>query len=270
MANSNYILTGPPRSGTTLSCYLLNKLPNVVALHEPMNIRMFPEPQTGLQNTATFFGQMRDSLLTTGIAISKVKDGMIPANPFENKAEKGSRKSIVKKGEVKFDKTLSPDFKLVMKHNAHFTFLLPQIAQHYPFYVILRHPIATIASWNSITAPVAQGNLRVLEFLEPELFHQLNEIPDLLDRQIKLLEEHYNRYQQLPRDCIIRYEDLIASGGQALQCIDAGAKNLNEALQNKNTNPAYKFDLLLMIKEKLLSSSTFYEPFYARADITAF
>ena len=31
------ILTGIARSGTTLSCSLLNKLPQCVALHEPMN-----------------------------------------------------------------------------------------------------------------------------------------------------------------------------------------------------------------------------------------
>jgi len=31
------ILTGIARSGTTLTCALLNKLPQTVALHEPMN-----------------------------------------------------------------------------------------------------------------------------------------------------------------------------------------------------------------------------------------
>ncbi len=36
MQHNNIILTGIPRSGTTLICYLLNKIPNTVALHEPM------------------------------------------------------------------------------------------------------------------------------------------------------------------------------------------------------------------------------------------
>jgi len=31
------ILTGIARSGTTLTCFLLNKLPQAVALHEPMD-----------------------------------------------------------------------------------------------------------------------------------------------------------------------------------------------------------------------------------------
>lgn len=38
------ILTGIARSGTTLSCSLLNKLPQCVALHEPMN----PDDLVGL------------------------------------------------------------------------------------------------------------------------------------------------------------------------------------------------------------------------------
>jgi broad-specificity NMP kinase len=34
----NVLITGTPRSGTTLVCSLLNKLPDIVALHEPMNV----------------------------------------------------------------------------------------------------------------------------------------------------------------------------------------------------------------------------------------
>jgi hypothetical protein len=33
---TNIVSTGLPRSGTTLTCHLLNKLPNTVALHEPI------------------------------------------------------------------------------------------------------------------------------------------------------------------------------------------------------------------------------------------
>ena len=36
-AERNIVITGPGRSGTTLTCHLLNKLPNTVALSEPIN-----------------------------------------------------------------------------------------------------------------------------------------------------------------------------------------------------------------------------------------
>jgi hypothetical protein len=37
---ANVVLTGLPRSGTTLVCRLLNKLPDTVALHEPLSWRV--------------------------------------------------------------------------------------------------------------------------------------------------------------------------------------------------------------------------------------
>src|SRR5689334_16285425 len=35
------LVTGLPRSGTTLTCHLLQKLPDTVALHEPMDFHKF-------------------------------------------------------------------------------------------------------------------------------------------------------------------------------------------------------------------------------------
>jgi hypothetical protein len=35
------LITGTPRSGTTLVCHLLNQLPDTVALNEPMQPRHF-------------------------------------------------------------------------------------------------------------------------------------------------------------------------------------------------------------------------------------
>src|ERR1700716_4011573 len=42
-AMRNVLIPGTPRSGTTLLCSLLNKLPDTVALHEPMNVWDFPK-----------------------------------------------------------------------------------------------------------------------------------------------------------------------------------------------------------------------------------
>ena len=130
----NIILTGPPRSGTTLSCFLLNQLPNTIALHEPMNLGMFQSQEQGLEETQQFFAAMRQSLLTEGKALSKVKAGAIPSNPF-GKAEEGKRASLVKKDWIHFEKPLQEDFTLVIKQNAHFTFLLDEL---YLPYLLLR------------------------------------------------------------------------------------------------------------------------------------
>ena len=69
----NVILTGIARSGTTLTCALLNKLPKCVALHEPMNpgdLVNLQFPSGYLDEVAAFFSSQRASLLSNGSAIS--------------------------------------------------------------------------------------------------------------------------------------------------------------------------------------------------------
>ena len=46
VSETDIVLTGVPRSGTTLICYLLNKVPDAIALHEPMAVAEFPKLRT--------------------------------------------------------------------------------------------------------------------------------------------------------------------------------------------------------------------------------
>ena len=93
------ILTGIARSGTTLSCSLLNKLPRCVALHEPMNpaeLVGLPFPDAYMAKVAAFFSAQRASLLGSGTAVSKARGGRVPDNPFESApAGAGLRPSTV-------------------------------------------------------------------------------------------------------------------------------------------------------------------------------
>ncbi len=264
--SSDIILTGPPRSGTTLACFLLNKVPDTVALHEPMSLQMFPDLYSGLASVKSFFPEMRKSLLESRLALSKVSHGKIPANPFGEAGDKG-RASIVKKEFVRFDKPLSEDFKLIIKHNGHFTFMLPELQNYFPVFILLRNPTATIASWNSVDAPVADGNLRVLKTLNPELHESLNRIPDLVTRQVTLLHHMYKRYQTATQATTLRYEDIISSNGSSLSVITEMAKQLSEPLENKNSNPLYDSNLIRDIKAKLLNFKGAYLDFYTSDSI---
>lgn len=263
----NIILTGPPRSGTTLSCFLLNQLPNTIALHEPMNLGMFQSQEQGLEETQQFFAAMRQSLLTEGKALSKVKAGAIPSNPF-GKAEQGKRASLVRKDWVHFDKPLEQDFTLVIKQNAHFTFLLEPLNLLYPLYTIIRNPVSTIASWNTIQAPVSKGNLTVLKGLRPALFEELERIPDLLDRQVRLLHELYLPYRLLREEQIIRYEDIVESNGAALNKIAPGPAAIDHPLENKNRNKLYDEGLRSAIFERLIRFGGCYLHYYSEAELT--
>jgi hypothetical protein len=255
------ILTGPPRSGTTLACYLLNKVPDTVALHEPMNRAMFPDPASGRENIRTFFGRMRQSLLQDGTALSKVAGDKIPDNPF-TQTRGGERASIVAKKTVHFDKALRPDFHLVIKHNAHFTFLLRDLVREYPCYTVIRNPVSVIASWNTIDAPVARGNLSVLETLHPALYRELEGIPDLLTRQVRLADTLFACYLDLPGLTVIRYEDIIASGGRALAPVVPAAASLSEPLESRNRSALYDEGLLDRIRDALLRAEGAWSAFY--------
>ncbi|MCB0568808.1 MAG: sulfotransferase [Phaeodactylibacter sp.] len=265
-SEKNIILTGPPRSGTTLACYLLNKVADTVALHEPMNLRMFPDIEGGLSSIDAFFREMRQSLLADGTALAKVAGDKIPDNPFQQ-AEGGRRQSIVQKGRVHFDKPLSDDFYLVIKQNAHFTFLLDELLQRYPCYAVIRNPVSTIASWNTIQAPVARGNLTVLKTLKPALYEELECIPKLLDRQVRLAHELFACYLQLGEHQVIRYEQMAASGGAALSKAIPEAAALNETLESKNRNNLYSRQLLEDIKAALLSFEGAYWAFYSKTEV---
>jgi hypothetical protein len=262
----NIILTGPPRSGTTLSCFLLNQLPNTIALHEPMNLQLFQSQEQGLEETQQFFEAMRQSLLTEGKALSKVKAGAIPSNPF-GKAEQGKRASLVRKDWVHFDKPLQEDFTLVIKQNAHFTFLLEPLNLLYPLYTIIRNPVSTIASWNTIQAPVSKGNLTVLKGLRPALFEELERIPDLLDRQVRLLHELYLPYQHLEEHQIIRYEHIVESKGAALNRLVPTAPGIEHALESKNRNKIYDPSLRAAIIERLIHFNGSYMNYYTEAQL---
>ena len=75
------VLTGIPRSGTTLSCHLLNQLPQCVALLEPMQVPPLIQaafPAGCLSLIADLFGEQRASLLRSGEAVSCAADGQVP------------------------------------------------------------------------------------------------------------------------------------------------------------------------------------------------
>jgi hypothetical protein len=266
------ILTGMARSGTTLSCALLNKLPQSVALHEPMNPAELvglglPEPY--MARIASFFATQRASLLATGTAVSKARDGRVPDNPFESvPATSGLRISTVENQEVYFEKRLQHDFRLVIKQPNFFTATLATLLTGYPCYAIVRNPLAALLSWHSIQAPVNDGHLPYGEAFDAELKSDLAAEPDRLGRQLIILKWYYSRYASLlPRDHVIRYEHVVESGGRALAVIDPAAATLAEPLESRNTSTLYDARLVCHLADRLLEDDSIYRSFYCRSDI---
>ena len=143
------ILTGVARSGTTLACTLLNRLPQCVALHEPLSpvtLRDAGSRQAAGERVTAFFAAQRASLLATGDAVSRSIDGVIPDNPYAAvPGPDGLRRSVVTPGTVHFAKPLDVGFRLVVKHPSCFTALLDVLVERFPCIAMVRNPLATPA-----------------------------------------------------------------------------------------------------------------------------
>lgn len=89
-----------------------------------------------------------------------------------------------------------------------------------------------------------------------------------LDWQLTMLSWACEKYQQtLPDQCIVRYEDIISSGGKALSAIVPAAQELDEPLESKNLSPLYDREDMLRIGDKLLQSEGAYWHYYSRESV---
>ena len=78
----NVVITGLGRSGTTLVCHLLNKLPDIVALSEPIAPGKFaehmPDHEAVCDGIERFYRRMRRMARREGVVISKHVGGVVP------------------------------------------------------------------------------------------------------------------------------------------------------------------------------------------------
>lgn len=272
MSSNNVLVTGTPRSGTTLTCHLLNKLPDTLALHEPMTIRQLAESvdhEDVCRSVERFCDEQRRSIHERGRAISKNVGGAVTDNHVGAvRSEAGLRQSIASKGEISIDKQLSQDFMLIIKHPAAFTAVLEALVNHFPVYAVVRNPLATLAAWSSVAFRVQRGHASAAERLDPDLKAKLAAIDDDLDRQIYLLGWFHGQFHRyLPDQSIIRYESVVESGGRALSVVRPDAKDLSEPLESRNMSKLYDYESMLRIGERLLDSEGAYWEFYTRESV---
>jgi hypothetical protein len=266
----NVLITGTPRSGTTLVCSLLNKLPDIVALHEPMNVFEFVGRGTDeiVQMVEQFCAESRQSLHETGSAISKHVGGKVRDNSA-NPAGGGNRIRVTDHGRIEINKAISKDFTLAIKHPVAFAALLGPLSAHFECFAILRNPLATLASWNSLDwFALKDGHSPIGEKLDVDLARNLAAIPDVVDRQIHILEWFYDRFQRfLKNSAVIKYENLIASRGRELASMFPEAGQLDEDLASKNVSEFYNREIMLEAGARLLKRNGPLWNFYKKSDV---
>jgi hypothetical protein len=272
MSSHNLLMTGTPRSGTTLTCHLLNKLPDVVALHEPMRVKLFADVgrhEVISDTIESFCEGQRTSILEHGRAISKHDAGTIPDNPYGSaRSAHGLRQKVVRKGEVVIDKPLGPAFTLVVKHISAFTAVLDELVKRFPVYAVVRNPLANLASWNSIEFAPQTGRVPAAEWLDDRLKTRLDALDDPLDRQILLLDWFHGQYQRhLPESSILRYETIVETRGKILAAVLPQASALDEPLEGRNTNRLYDRAQIQRMGQQLLASDGAYWNTYSKESV---
>ncbi len=214
MVNStNKILVAPARSGSTWVCSLLNELPNTVALDEP-----YARSDIDGLNVAGFidlversFATQRQMILRRKQAISTRLFGGGLGNHYGTADSRGVRKRQVELGTIDVRKSLCPDFNLIIKHTLPFTATIKELIKKFPTYVLLRNPLAILISWNSIDAAYREGQIQPYAAALTDDLHKRLADSDRLQRQISLLEWHFEQYLLVDAGKLIRYEDVLAS-----------------------------------------------------------
>jgi len=240
---------------------------------EPMTPGDF-EPAKGrlaaVELIRQFTVNTRMQALSQGKVISRQKDGAIPENPVSYEvSDSGLRQPETVPGLISVSKQIqNPDFTLVIKHNALFTALLPDLQVAFPVYAIVRNPLSVLASWNSVALPVNNGHIPAGEMYGPELTDLLADTPGRIERQLHILEWFCQTFtRHLPHN-ILRYEDFVADPtviGRSLQL----SSSYNGSVQTRaSRNQAYDLVLMEQLYRRLMRFGDAIWEFYSRDQIT--
>jgi hypothetical protein len=256
---------------------MLNKLPNTVALHEPITYGRFdPKNEKAiLDGIEKFYRRMRRMITDEKVAFSKEMEGQITNKSYQLTSETERLRRVAghirqrrKDQKLKIEKALDREFALVIKQPAMFSALLPILVKRFPCYALVRNPLAVLASWNSINRHTRNGHAPAAERYDEHLRGALDSIEDRSERQLWLLSWFFGRYrQELPEDHVVRYEEMVASGGASLSRINPAARSLNESLPSRNLNPLYDREEMRVLGRRLLDSEGAYWSFYTRESV---
>jgi hypothetical protein len=289
MTDHTALLTGIHRGGTTLTCELLDTLPDTVALDEPVPGRVLggnrgtsiprrilrrlglhqqTDPAQVVDGIEEYLDAIREQISTRRTVETRHVDGeVIGAKVGDERDAEGIRVPRMTKSEIQISKNLSPRFMLVVKHNSAFTALLPALSKRFPVFAIVRNPLAALCSWQTVPFSVNQGRIPYAEKHDPALAHQLDVARDRVERQLIALEWFFGRFAALDPSQVVRYEDIVATGGAALALIVPAASGLRETLENRNRAAVYEPSEVEALGERLLARDGPQWNFYSRQSV---
>ncbi|MBU9713320.1 sulfotransferase domain-containing protein [Evansella tamaricis] len=209
------IITGTPRGGTTLTGAMFDQLDNCICLSEPVWqeywLRKINDQRELTEKIIQDFKKMRKRI-EQGMPVKDRRnpDGSPPTNYYQ-KGVAGKRKADYRKPRQIVFRVKNKEFLLAMKHNTLYTAILPSLLKSGQFTIIavLRHPIPTILSWNSVGKYTSQ-RVKLVESHWGELKNLIRGEEDLINKQVKIFDLYCQMYLSLQDQIqLIKYEDLI-------------------------------------------------------------
>ena len=275
-----WLLCGIPRSGNGLCCRLVGTLPDTVALSQPYHprctfdgVRVGSLPRTPRDASVRlgdFTHLVRRQIREEGRAPSHQVGGGLYDNIMasERDADSGLRERRGEWGSVAIDKPLSERFTLFMSQPAVFSALLPDLAERFGCLALVRNPLSLLASWQTVNLPFNRGRIAGAEPYDPELRRTLDEEPDRLRRQLIILDWFFARFDaHLEGRHVIRYEDLVESGGTLLYRLLGHDRADPVPLKSRNDSALYDPDMIETLLEALLEGSPAWTRFYRSSEL---
>ena len=220
----NAIVTGFPRSGTSLYSALLNSIPNVACLNE-------------ISPTDKTFGYFRQTR-------QRIAAGLPVTNKYSGS---GQLTTNTISGGTQLDDRVIPieneRFVLAQKFTLPYLNRLTELCdQGWSVWVLVRHPLFAISSWKRCPAHFA---ISKIDPPDPLLAHIEFKAEDRDERRIEVWN-HYARAIHAIRDRvqIIRYEDLVENPQLELdrfcQHFELQVPDLLPELESRNRKDAYR------------------------------
>ena len=217
------IITGLPRSGTTLAAAVIDQAPDSLCLSEPDGHLDLMSRAASAEDFVTSlceeFDAVRRTILGGGSVLDRRRaDGAPITNYFSDPLPDGRREAVFATRGVSRS-GLSVDFVLGVKHNALYAAVLPEIVNSGRFRVIaiVRDPIAVLMSLQTLDLPISRGRLPAGERFWPALAALGRADVDLTDKQIRICDLLLHRFAQLAdRIAVIPYEVFVTDPAQLL------------------------------------------------------
>lgn len=263
----NFLVTGIPRSGTSLFLSLIDGGQRLCFSEPPWlkDIReSSPNGNALAKNLKIKIEELR-SKIANNLPIEMVyknNTNNVPDNYFSRDKDVINKTREIKK--VQFHSKYS-EYAFIIKANALFTANMKELlAQDYWNIIpIVRDPLAVIMSWRSVKIASSSGRVKVVEKYSDDLKAIGNQKP-LLKRQVLLLDWYFEQFKIFKKSEIIFYEDLIKNPqAQVFKYFDTVIANkLN--LSSKNNNQFYDRSEKTKITQALGHYGKFLKEYYPK------